>query len=181
MLGAGSPRRFLPDFGRIMFGGIRELDHARHTASLATLEDWFRANRAVLLDEEIFSGFDCNDPEWTRLKVYVGVLSVSSLDVQNSWTFSGHLEGPEIETGFEIFRTMWRLLFPTNPRGGEKQDIFLDWNWELLPVNLNPVPKAYFGFHKDSDQRATDILTALFAHLGWNDYIDTHRKITQEG
>ncbi|KAE8377792.1 aromatic prenyltransferase [Aspergillus bertholletiae] len=169
------------DAAHIMFDSIRKLDHAVYfTAGLAKLKDWFSANRALLMDSEIFPGFDCNDPERARLKVYAGITSVSFCDVRNFWTLGGCLHGPEIETGFQIVRTMWQLLFPNKPRYDEKQDLFMDWNWELLPNNPNPVPKAYFGFHNDSDQHATDILAALFAHLNWTDHLDTHRKITQE-
>lgn len=166
------------DPARVMFDAIAKLDHARNiAAALSKVRAYISSVRTQLLDPEIFCGFDCNDPERSRLKIYIGWSVMSLQDVRDCWTLGGRVKGQEIERGLDLVEQMWRFIYPSSRADNEKQPLTMVWNWELTPHDPNPAPKAYFGFPEQSDDFASGVLTNLFTYLGWHDHIATHQAM----
>ncbi|KAF3386813.1 Fumigaclavine A dimethylallyltransferase easL [Penicillium rolfsii] len=164
-----------------MFDAIFKLDHAKAMAdALKKVEEFIFSVRVQLLAPEIFVAFDCNDPQRSRLKIYIGWTGMSLQDVRNCWTLGERVKGPEVERGFDIVQEMWHLLYQHEPGKEDKQPLTMVWNWELRPNDPNPAPKAYFGFPEKEDTIASGALTALFAHLGWHDHIESHQSMMKK-
>jgi DMATS type aromatic prenyltransferase len=166
------------DPAHVMFDAISKQDNARNiAAALAKVKAYISSVRSQLLDPEIFCGFDCNDPEKSRLKIYIGWSGMSLHDVRECWTLGGRVKGQEIERGLDLVERMWRSIYPSRLADDAKQPLTMVWNWELTPHNPNPAPKAYFGFTEQSDVFASGVLTELFAHLGWHGHIASHQSM----
>lgn len=166
----------------IIFDGLRQLrDTNLLNLDWSAVEKYMLANREKLLVEKSYVSFDCKSPAQSRIKLYAEAHVTSLTEVYDYWTLGGHLQGTDIEKGFEIIEKMWKSLYHKElPNGKHREAMRVQLNWEMSPKDGSVVPKMYFLVRDDYDVHVSSAVVDLFEDLGWDEHIQTHKTIEKE-
>ncbi|KAJ5114092.1 aromatic prenyltransferase [Penicillium angulare] len=147
-------------------------------SALSMVDNYLAGPESLALDFNTYMSFDLKELVDSRFKIYVAAKVKSSEEAYDFWTLGGRLKGEEIERGFELVQRIWDIVWESPlPSGKPREYIPIHWNWEFSPKSPYPVPKAYFQLWDEYDGVVPEAVTSLFEHLGWTEYLATHRKI----